>query len=79
MRSTMVVTLFALLATTAVARERDTKSTDPNRIICKSADLIGTRLQQKRTCLTAIQWEEMKRDQRNTVERVQAFKPQLGG
>ena len=80
MRGILIVLGFCLLSTSAPAKERGVqKPYDPNRIICKTDGLIGSRLQEKKTCLTVTQWEEMKRDQRNTVEKVQAFKPVVGG
>ena len=72
--------LLALLATApAEARKpRDVDSKDPNKVICRTEEVIGSRLASKRTCMTSQQWEDMRREQRTTVDRIQAFKPQQG-
>ena len=53
-------------STTATA-----KSKDPNRKICEKVERIGSRLATDRICMTAAQWEEQKRENREHVERVQ--------
>ena len=47
------------------------KSKDPNRKICEKVERIGSRLATDRICMTAAQWEEQKRENREHVERVQ--------
>lgn len=49
----------------------DTKSQDPNKVICERAETTGTRLGAKRVCMTAAQWAEQRREQREDLERVQ--------
>ena len=44
---------------------------DPNRIICEREEVIGSRLGGRRVCLTALQWEEKRREHRESTERVQ--------
>lgn len=76
------------LATSAVAQEateetRNEVSREPagttaesnpdqNRTICKTQKVSGTRLSSKKICMTAAQWEQEKRDQRQATERTQA-------
>lgn len=77
MRTLLVIASAAIIAASpAVAKNK--KQSDPNRLICKSEEMVGSRLQTKKTCLTAMQWDQLQRDQRMTVERVQAFKPNQG-
>lgn len=52
---------------------------DPNRMICKTEKVSGTRLSSKKVCMTAAQWAQAKRDQRETVDKVQANRPLDGG
>lgn len=47
------------------------KAKDPNRKICEKIEKIGSRLAVVRVCMTAAQWEEQRREQREHVERVQ--------
>jgi len=47
------------------------KAKDPNRKICEKVEKIGSRLNIVRVCMTARQWEEQKRAQREDFERVQ--------
>ena len=47
------------------------KAKDPNRKICEKVEKIGSRLNVVRICMTAAQWEEQRRENREHVERVQ--------
>ncbi|MES2444972.1 MAG: hypothetical protein V4574_19275 [Pseudomonadota bacterium] len=79
MRTMMIVAGLALLATPAIAQQGGKKtSKDPNRVICKTTDVIGSRLQTKRTCMTAAEWQILEREQRSTTERIQSYKPNQG-
>ena len=49
----------------------ETKAKDPNRIICERYEETGSRLATKKVCRTAQQWEEQRREQRDSVERIQ--------
>lgn len=76
-----LVTLAAVVAfgaTSAVAQVTYIESArpatnvkDPNKLICQRVEQIGTRLGARRVCLTALQWEEQRREQREDLERVQ--------
>jgi hypothetical protein len=44
---------------------------DPNDIICKELPMSGSMLDQKRVCMTRLQWEDRQRDTRETIERAQ--------
>lgn len=79
MRRVPLLLLAVLAAAPAEARKpRDVDPKDPNKMICRTEEVIGSRLASKRTCMTAQQWEDMRREQRTTVDRIQAFKPQQG-
>lgn len=47
---------------------------DPNRQVCVTEDVLGSRLGSKRHCMTAAEWVAYRRDIRNTVDRIQAMK-----
>ena len=57
----------------AVAQSNDTatRAKDPNRKICETVEETGTRLGAKRICMTAAQWEQQRRNDRESVERAQ--------
>lgn len=80
MRFLLVVAGLAVLGTPALAQDSSSKkkNSDPNRMICRTSDIIGSRLGTKRTCMTAAQWEQMQREQRSTTERIQSYKPNQG-
>lgn len=79
MRSVVVLIGVTLLATPAFAKEFNASGkSDPNRVICRTSEIIGSRLGTKKTCLTAMQWDQMRREQRDVIEKVQSFKPVLG-
>jgi len=80
MRKLLLAVVLAAAATLAVARPSNAvdKSTAPNKVVCRSQEVIGSRLQTKKTCMTAVQWDQYEREQRATVDRIQAFKPNNG-
>lgn len=68
-----------VLASPLTAQEVDKKRvSDPNKVICRTEPVLGSRLQTSRTCLTRQQWLERERDMRRVTERVQDFKPANG-
>lgn len=44
---------------------------DPNRIVCKSEETIGTRLGARKVCLTAQQWVDKYKEHREFTEGIQ--------
>lgn len=73
----LIVTVsIALASAPAVAEAPEQKSAELNskaaeRVICKRIEEIGSRLAKKRICMTAEQWEEQRRADRETVELIQ--------
>jgi hypothetical protein len=45
---------------------------DPSKLICQSEDQIGSRLGRHKTCMTAEQWKEKHREQREFTDEMQA-------
>ena len=64
--------LVALLVGSAAAAQAPPANSDPNSLICRVSGETGSRLQRTRTCRTRAQWEEIRREQRNAVDRAQA-------
>jgi hypothetical protein len=63
--------LAALPATGLAAPRKGEAGWDPNREICKSKPVVGSRLQRVRECATAQQWEDMKLQERTGMLRKQ--------
>jgi hypothetical protein len=53
----------------AASSTKDSK--DTNRIICERQEEIGSRLGGKKVCKSAAEWDEERRQQRDTVEKYQ--------
>jgi hypothetical protein len=47
------------------------KEKDPNRIICQRIEETGSRVAAKKVCMTAQQWEEKRRADREYLEDAQ--------
>ena len=63
--------LLALPAAASAAPKKGEAGYDPNREICKSKPVVGSRLQRVRECATAQQWEDMKLQERTGLMRRQ--------
>jgi hypothetical protein len=64
---------LALLAAApgAAAPKKGEAGYDPDRQICKSKPVLGSRLKRIRECATAQQWEDMKLQERTGLMRKQ--------
>ncbi len=47
------------------------KKADPNEVVCRKEEVLGTRLRSQRICMTRSEWAEVNRQQRSEVERRQ--------
>jgi hypothetical protein len=71
------VATIALCAGVAAAADKDRRGNgDPGRMICRTVAETGSRLSKTRTCRTAEEWAEQRRQTREAVERFQDTKPQ---
>ena len=55
------------------------KSKDPNRIICEKIQETGSRLNTRKTCMTAAQWVEQRRRDREAIEEAQRNRTEPSG
>jgi hypothetical protein len=55
----------------AQAQPGKVKSKDDTEQVCEKVEVIGSRLQAGRTCMTRAEWAEMKRRDREDVEKIQ--------
>jgi hypothetical protein len=70
----VAVALFAALALVpaiAAAGEKKADTKDPNRMICEKQEVLGSRVATKKICMTAAQWEDRKREDRESIEKGQ--------
>ena len=44
---------------------------DPNRMICRTLEGSGSRLERQRACHTAAEWTELRRQTRASIDRIQ--------
>jgi hypothetical protein len=73
---------FAVIATAAIAQapsdtpgRRVTSSQDPNEMVCVSERLPDSVFMKRRVCRTRAEWAEHRAQSRQTIERVQTYKP----
>ena len=75
----IITALTMSAAAPALARpQTDKKQQDPNRVICRTEDVIGSRLMTKRHCMTAQQWSDLRQETRRSIERIQRLEARGG-
>lgn len=66
----------ALTATAAIAGSPPASGKDDaNKLICRTVQEIGSRLSKTRACHTKAEWAELRRQTRETVQRIQDSRP----
>ncbi|AQR74059.1 hypothetical protein [Sphingomonas sp. LM7] len=63
--------LLSLVVPAAFAQEGTKKARDPNEVICKKEDVLGSRLQTRKVCMTRAEWAEQRLLDRHNVEKSQ--------
>jgi hypothetical protein len=72
---------FLVIGTAAFAQVRSLVADraegpgDPQQIVCVRESITGSRIAQQRVCRTRAEWAEYRAQARNTVDRVQYFRP----
>jgi hypothetical protein len=51
---------------------------DPNRMICEIYETTGTRLGARKVCKTALEWQQLRDEQRQTVEMFEQKNTSVG-
>ncbi|MDP5277668.1 hypothetical protein Q9Q95_01925 [Sphingomonas sp. DG1-23] len=69
----VAVSLFSLAGASLAAAQEGAKpkTRDPNEVICKKEEVLGSRLQSRKVCMTRAQWAEQRALDRQNVERSQ--------
>ncbi|MBO9713128.1 hypothetical protein [Sphingomonas sp.] len=75
-RAALLPMLALALAMPAAAQDSNSaskkrKPLDPNETVCKTEDVLGSRLAKRRTCMTRAQWAERQHNDRELVEKTQ--------
>jgi len=73
------VAVPALASPTGNAPAPEAKDKDPNRIICEKVQETGSRLNTRKTCMTAAQWVEQRRRDREAIEEAQRNRTEPSG
>ncbi|HEY7810051.1 MAG TPA: hypothetical protein VIA98_06700 [Allosphingosinicella sp.] len=73
MKSVILLGFAAIVATqSAAAADTASKSArDPNRTVCRTEQVVGSRLAKVKRCMTAAEWAEIKRLDRQALEKSQ--------
>ena len=71
-RVAAALALIAAAATPGVAAKgKSSAASDPDREVCKSQAVVGSRVKKVRVCMTAQQWEELKMQEQLGLARQQ--------
>ena len=52
--------------------------TDPNEVICQRQEVLGSRLQKRRVCMTRAQWDDLKLQDRQALDKAQTMQGMKG-
>lgn len=75
----VIFAIFALTPAIAVAEEKKADTKDPNRIVCEKLKSSESRVATKRVCMTATEWAERRREDRDALEQGQRQAKGPGG
>lgn len=67
-----------LPAVVSAADSKQSKLKDPNEVICRKEEVLGSRLQSRKVCMTRAEWADALRENRGNVERAQVQRPLNG-
>lgn len=76
---TLLLGVAPALAQAQAPNQETVRDRANDRVICKSLAKTGSRLATKRVCMTAVQWEEHRRSEREAVESIQQKRVQPSG
>lgn len=65
-------------ALAAVGSDKDSKK-DPNRVICEKQEELGSRLSAKRVCHTAAEWDAIRQEARQNLDKAQTNRQGVNG
>lgn len=75
MKKTLLFGLLvvSLVETAAFALEDTAKkrTRSPDDVICRTEEELGSRLNKRRICMTRAQWDEARRESKNSIDSAQ--------
>jgi hypothetical protein len=75
----IVLALAALTATAPPAQAAPAKKDDPSKVVCRTLPELGSRLAEKRVCLTREQWRQQKDMERQNLDKIRIRTGSDGG
>lgn len=72
-RALLLVAALGMASAVSAAEEKKADTKDPNRVICEKQEVVGSRLQSKRVCMTAAEWAAKRREDRQMIDRAQTL------
>src|SRR3546814_19638579 len=68
---TALLGCVALLPAAASAADgKDKKAKDPNEVVCRKEEVLGSRLQSRKICMTRAEWADTRPEHRSTIEPI---------
>jgi hypothetical protein len=67
----VVFAALSLAPAIAAAETKKADTKDPNRVICEKQEVLGSRVATKKVCMTAAQWEDRRREDRDAIDKGQ--------
>lgn len=78
-RGLLIVAALGVASAASAADDKKADTKDPNRVICEKQEVVGSRLQAKRVCMTAAEWATKRREERQMIDRAQTQGVRPGG
>ena len=70
--------LSQALAQPAAAAQASPTDKDPKEVVCETQGVLGSRLAKRRVCMTRAEWAELRREDRQALEKVQVQRSMRG-
>jgi hypothetical protein len=70
-RSLLVAAAIGMIPAMAAAGDKKADAKDPNRVICEKQEVVGSRLATRRVCMTAAEWADKRREDRQAIDKAQ--------
>ena len=80
-RAVLTAMMMPLICAPAMAdtpRAAPHKAQDPNEVVCEKQEVVGSRVQSRRVCMTRAQWADLRLQDRQEIEKVQVQRGMKG-
>jgi hypothetical protein len=65
-------------AESSTTASKGKKALDPNEVVCRKQEVLGSRLKSVRVCRTRAEWADARNETRGEIERVQVQRGAIG-